>query len=41
MDPLDKFKQNQREGWAHFAPLEAITTPPAAQLVEIRAREGW
>lgn len=34
MDPLDKFKQNQREGWAHFAPLEAITTPPAGQLVK-------
>ena len=33
MDALDKFKQNQREGWAHFAPIEAITTPPAAQLV--------
>jgi len=33
MDPLDKFKQNQREGWAHFAQLESLTTPPAAQLV--------
>jgi SAM-dependent methyltransferase len=33
MDVLDRFKQNQREGWAHFAPLEFLTTPPAAQLV--------
>jgi SAM-dependent methyltransferase len=43
MDPLDKFKQNQREGWAHFAPLEAITTPPAAQLVRyarVKAGDG-
>jgi len=43
MDPLDKFKQNQREGWAHFAPLEAITTPPAAQLVKyarVKAGDG-
>ncbi len=43
MDALDKFKQNQREGWAHFAPLELITTPPAAQLVRfsrVRAGDG-
>jgi SAM-dependent methyltransferase len=33
MDALDKFKRNQREGWAHFAPLELVTTAPAAQLV--------
>ena len=33
MDVIEKFKQNQREGWAHFAPLELLTTPPAAQLV--------
>jgi len=32
-DPLARFKEVQREGWAHFAPLEAITTPPAAELV--------
>src|SRR5439155_6748779 len=32
-DPLARFKEAQREGWAHFAPLEAITTPPAAELV--------
>lgn len=33
MDALAEFKQSQREGWAHFAPLEAITTPAAARLV--------
>ena len=27
-DPLTRFKEAQREGWAHFAPLEALTTPP-------------
>src|SRR5258705_8208723 len=32
-DPLARFKEAQREGWAHFAPLEAITTPAAAELV--------
>src|SRR5258705_5413618 len=32
-DPLARFKEAQREGWAHFAPLEAVTTPPAAELV--------
>ena len=31
--PLARFKEAQREGWAHFAPLEAITTQPAAELV--------
>jgi SAM-dependent methyltransferase len=43
MDALDKFKQNQREGWAHFGPLELITTPPAAQLVRyarVKAGDG-
>jgi SAM-dependent methyltransferase len=33
MDPLAEFKEAQRQGWAHFAPLEMQTTPPAAQLV--------
>jgi len=33
MDPLDTFKQKQREGWAYFAPLEVLTTGTAAQLV--------
>ena len=37
MDAFDKFKQNQREGWAHFAPLELLTTAPAAQLVRFAA----
>src|SRR6266478_7957688 len=32
-DSLARFKEAQREGWAHFAPLEALTTPPAAELV--------
>lgn len=33
MDALAESKQVQREGWAHFAPLEATTTPAAARLV--------
>lgn len=32
-DPFAAFKAAQREGWALFAPLETITTPPAAHLV--------
>ena len=43
MDAFDKFKQNQREGWAHFAPLELLTTAPAAQLVRyagVKAGDG-
>jgi SAM-dependent methyltransferase len=40
-DALDKFKQAQKEGWAHFAPLEVFTTVPAAQLVKhARVRVG-
>jgi SAM-dependent methyltransferase len=40
-DALDKFKQTQKEGWAHFAPLEVFTTVPAAQLVKhARVRAG-
>ena len=34
MDPLAQFKAAQRAGWAHFAPLQAATTVPAAQLVK-------
>lgn len=30
---LDAFKQAQKQGWAHFTPLEAITTSSAARLV--------
>ncbi|MEQ1730764.1 MAG: class I SAM-dependent methyltransferase [Vicinamibacterales bacterium] len=33
MDPFADFKDAQRKGWSHFAPLELQTTPPAAQLV--------
>lgn len=32
-DPFTDFKALQRKAWAHFAPLEAITTIPAAKLV--------
>ena len=34
MDPLTQFKEAQKQGWAHFAPLEIFTTPPAARLVK-------
>lgn len=34
MDALAQFKQVQKEGWRNFAPLEAITTPAAARLVQ-------
>jgi SAM-dependent methyltransferase len=33
MDQLAAFKEAQKQGWAHFAPLEAITIAPAARLV--------
>jgi SAM-dependent methyltransferase len=33
MDALDNFKAAQRAGWAHFAPLAAMTTVTAARLV--------
>lgn len=33
-DPFSQFKANQKVGWSLFAPLEAITTPAAAKLVE-------
>src|SRR5271165_1353761 len=32
-NPLAQFKEAQKQGWAHFAPVETLTTPPAAQLV--------
>ncbi len=32
-NPLAQFKEMQKQGWAHFAPVEVLTTPPAAQLV--------
>jgi ubiquinone/menaquinone biosynthesis C-methylase UbiE len=34
MDPFEQFKNMQRQGWAHFAPLEATTMLPAARLVK-------
>jgi SAM-dependent methyltransferase len=40
-DPLAQFKAVQREAWALFVPLEAITTIPAARLVAYaRIRAG-
>ena len=35
-DAIAAFKEAQRQGWKHFAPLEALTTPPAARLVNSR-----
>lgn len=32
-DPFAQMKSAQREGWALFAPLESVTTIPAARLV--------
>src|ERR1700732_1222 len=41
MDPFESFKLAQKQGWVHFAPFEAITTPCAAQLVKrARVRSG-
>jgi SAM-dependent methyltransferase len=41
MDPFESFKAAQKQGWAHFAPLEAVTTPCAAKLVKwARVRPG-
>ena len=34
MDPFESFKAAQKQGWANFAPFEAITTPCAARLVK-------
>jgi SAM-dependent methyltransferase len=33
-DAIAKFKEGQRQGFKHFAPLEALTTPVAARLVK-------
>ena len=33
-DALAQFKAAQRAGWAHFTPLQALTTEPAARLVK-------
>src|SRR5437016_8170254 len=34
IDPIAKFKETQKQGWAHFAPLESMTTPTAARLAK-------
>jgi SAM-dependent methyltransferase len=34
MDPFEIFKNMQRQGWAHFAPLEMATMGPAARMVK-------
>ena len=40
-DAIAKFKEAQRQGWKHFAPLEAHTTPAAARLVKFaKVRAG-
>jgi SAM-dependent methyltransferase len=42
VNPLESFKEAQKLGWAHFAPLETFTTPSAARLVKcsgIRTRD--
>ena len=40
-DPFAQLKAIQREGWSLFAPLEAVTTAPAAELVKhARIRAG-
>ncbi|MEY2493260.1 MAG: hypothetical protein QOH24_2211 [Verrucomicrobiota bacterium] len=33
-DAIAQFKEAQRQGWKHFAPLEALTTPAAPRLVK-------
>jgi ubiquinone/menaquinone biosynthesis C-methylase UbiE len=32
-DPFFQFKQAQKQGWAHFAPLEMVTIPQAPRLI--------
>jgi SAM-dependent methyltransferase len=34
IDAFASFKEAQKAGWAHFAPLEMMTTPVAARLVK-------
>jgi SAM-dependent methyltransferase len=34
MDSFEAFKKNQRESWAHFAPLEIMTVGSAARLLK-------
>src|SRR5262245_22141359 len=33
-DAIAKFKENQRQGWKHFLPMEMMTIPTAARLVK-------
>jgi SAM-dependent methyltransferase len=41
VDGIARFKAAQREGWAHFAPLQIFTTEPAAHLVRFaRIKQG-
>lgn len=40
MDAFDQFKAMQKQGWAHFAPLEASTMIPAANLVKFAGISG-
>jgi SAM-dependent methyltransferase len=39
-DAIAKFKEAQRQGWKHFEPLEALTTPAAARLVKFANVRG-
>jgi SAM-dependent methyltransferase len=40
-DPFIQFKESQKQGWANFGPVEALTIPPAARLVQhARIRSG-
>src|ERR1041385_8331011 len=39
-DAIAKFKEAQRQGWKHFAPLEALKTPAAARLVKFANVRG-
>jgi len=34
MDTFAQFKEAQKHGWAHFAPIATFTTAPAARLVQ-------
>jgi SAM-dependent methyltransferase len=34
MDAISQFKEMQKQGWAHFAPLQTFTTATAARLVK-------
>jgi len=40
LDTFEAFKASQKQGWAHFAPLEMFTTLPAARLVRFASVRG-